>query len=225
MYLAIEGIKGSGKSTLFDRLVSDPAIAINQFSILRPTVADETNLVDRMFKRFCQRCPDIVVERMFARRSNRASRQVPKRTNLILGERSLITSYVTRWDADDPEAGMGRVDKMHSHIRLPDYVLYLAIDPRVAAARIAARPARTYGVHDETLARLYEADRIYRYLAVHGAIHGMAYVRWAIVDASAPVDQVFAHVRMLVTDQLAVMPNQLCEPARFSKVNSTKDQS
>lgn len=223
MYIALEGIKGSGKSTLFDRLVSDPSIASNQFSTLRPTVTDETSLVDRMFKRFGQQCPDTVVERMFARRSNRASRRLPKRTNLILGERSLITSYVTRWDADDPEAGMARVDKMHSHIRLPDYVLYLAIDPRIAAERIAARPARTYGVRDETLARLYEADRIYRYLAVHGAMHGMAYVRWAIVDASAPVDQVFANVRKLVTDQLALMPDQVSEPARYSKANSTKD--
>src|SRR5437870_4709825 len=99
MYFALEGIKGSGKTTVFEAVCNELALNSLAFATLRPTHRiGEASVIEFLQRKTGQWWPDWLVERFFAMRSNRQCTRLPKRCSLVFGERSVLTSYVTRWN-------------------------------------------------------------------------------------------------------------------------------
>jgi len=171
MYLAIEGIKGSGKSLLIDSLAKVLKEEEIPFCIVAPTKkahpADPMELLTRMMPPLNK--VDRWNEYLYARRSAVASRTARMEDRIRLGDRSIVTSYATRWQKwGDPQICIDRVNRMEPYIPAPDAVLYLNVAPETAAARIAGRERRNYGLYDETLPRLREMDAHYREIQSYG---------------------------------------------------------
>ena len=200
MYLAIEGIKGSGKSTVFSEVFRQLVSRGYQPARLEPTTARRDSLVDRAYDLLGNFCPNPVIERVYAYRSNRAAREVSRRARLILGQRSILTSYVTRWNYEDPEAGLRHVDALENRIAIPDHVIFLAIPPESAAERIKMREKRTYGIGDQSLRRLREANHLYRHLMWQASRYSLEKITWHNVDATQRLDDVVFATRSLVED-------------------------
>lgn len=197
MYFAIEGIKGSGKSAVFAGVYTELQYQGFEPHRLSPTSARPANILDALHVVSGRYWPDFLTERLYAARSNRAARQVPKR-GLVLGERSVFTSYVSRWNHADPAATLVRVDALEHHIQLPQHVLYLSVPVELAVKRIDSRPRRAYGNRDQTSTRLREADAVYRHLACMGQCYGIDQVQWHWVDATKPLFEVVRNTTEII---------------------------
>lgn len=187
MYVALEGPKGSGKSTAWRAVVDALRAHGVDVAFLCPTrpIAG-TSLFERLGRCEALAACDWFRERLYAARSNFHARRVAPRAALILGDRSKLTSYVTRWDGRSPDtqrASIRRVDRLETEIALPHHVLYFDAPLGVLVDRVRRR-ARDYGRTDETPARLAAQRAAYADLQHHGSELGLGDVRWHRVDAS-----------------------------------------
>jgi thymidylate kinase len=198
MYFALEGIKGSGKTSVFEKTVADLLSAGLAFQTIRPVAARPGSLVDALQERFGHHFPDWLNERVYAHRSNLAGASAQRR-GCLLGERSVLTSYVTRWNEDDPLAGLARVDRLEDRIPLPHHVMFLSVSVELALRRIHRRAKRGYGRSEQTPAQLRRADSLYRHLAALGHRYGLGHVQWHWIDADRPLHIIVDNVVDLVT--------------------------
>lgn len=195
MYVALEGIKGSGKSSVLACIESRLATMGVRHRVLRPyAFQGADSLLERAYLRTGQHWPDWAVARFYGWRSDCRVAAIPKRAGLLIGDRSVITSYVTRWNNADPVAGMATVDRLEQRIALPDKVIFLDTSVELALRRISHRPARRYGCRDEQPERLRSAAMAYAKLSADPAQFGLDYVEWHVVDASRSVELVAADV-------------------------------
>lgn len=192
MYIAIEGIKGSGKSLLINSLSKVMREQEVPYTIVAPTKkahpADPLELLTRMMPRLNK--VDRWNEYLYARRSAVAARTANLEGRIRLGDRSIVTSYATRWKKwGDPQICIDRVNRMEPYIPAPDAVLYLTVAPETAASRIAGRERRNYGLYDETLPRLQEMDAHYREIQSYG-IPRLNKTLWMDINAAQDADAV-----------------------------------
>lgn len=170
--------------------------------MLRPYgMGNSGSPLDRLFTATGNLWPRAAVSWFYARRSDRCAARLPKRGGLGIGDRSIVTSYVTNWDKRDPMGAMDRVDRLERRIALPDHVVLLDASVELALQRIGRRPKRRHGGHDERRERLAAAGRAYRAMADQPSRFGLGRVTWHVVDASRPLDDVSHDVLTLITQQ------------------------
>src|SRR5690606_30581333 len=95
---------------------------------------------------------DALREQLYAARSNFHAARVPADAPLVLGDRSILTSYATRWDrlpAQRRAAHIAQVDALEHRIGRPDHVIYLSLPEPQLLARLRARSERRYGLDDQ----------------------------------------------------------------------------
>ena len=207
MYIAIEGIKGSGKSSVLAFVESRLALMGVRYSVLRPYAFQGANSwFDRAYQRTGRQWPDWAIARFYGWRSDCRVAAIPRRAGMLIGDRSVITSYVTRWSNADPVASMAAADRLEQWIALPDQVILLDTPVELALRRIARRPARRYGCRDEQPERLRSAATAYAKLAAEPARFGLDYVKWQIVDASRPLESVAVDVLRRIASLAAIPP-------------------
>lgn len=200
MYVAIEGIKGSGKSSVLARVTQQLDADAVSYAMLRPYGMDTSGSpLDRIFAATGNLWPRAAVNWFYARRSDRRAARLHRRGGLVIGDRSIVTSYVTNWDQRDPLGAMDRVDRLERRIALPDHVVLLDAPVDLALQRIGKRPKRRHGGNDERRERLAEAARAYRAMAEQSARFGLGRVTWHLIDASRPLDVVSHEVLTLIT--------------------------
>ncbi len=195
MYIAIEGPKGSGKSTLLERLpqrLREYGVEVTMLCPTRPIPGAHpleqlaANSVD-----------DVLRERLYAARSNYHAAQVPPDAQLVLGDRSILTSYATRWDrvpAIQRHLCIERVDAMENLIGRPDHVILLNVPEDQLLARLQARTDRSYGKQDETPERLCSAMAAYSEMRERRVELGLESIVWHHIDAAASPAEVMARV-------------------------------
>lgn len=187
MYVALEGPKGSGKSTAWSAVVKAlraRGIAVEFLCPTRPI--EPPTLVERLSGCGPLTACDWFRERLYAARSNFHARRAGRAAGLLLGDRSKLTSYATRWDGrtlDTRRASVRRVDCLEPTIASPDHVLYLDAPLEVLVERVRRR-GRDYGRLDESPARLAAQRAAYSELQRYSAELGLENVRWHRVDAS-----------------------------------------
>lgn len=216
MYFAIEGIKGSGKSTVFERAFDELRRCGLAVQAIRPTAARPACWIDAIHQRFGQWWPDWMSERVYAARSNQAAENFHRR-GCILGERSVLTSYVSRWNDCDPVSSMDRVDRLECRLPLPRHVLFLSVPVELALRRIQDRARRGYGLCDQSEAQLRRADKLYRHLAMSGAYYGLGDLQWHWIDATELLGVVVSQVVGIVK-QIEFQPR--CQAARDTRQDS-----
>ena len=186
MYICLEGLKGCGKSTLLSaarELLTTHQVPFALVETTRPMPV-ERSWQERLCAQLpCLRHLDTWNELLYAQRARYAAATACWQQPLVLGDRSLVTSYVTRWRKwGSPLTCIRRVDRLEGPVPAPDHVVLLDVDPRLAWERAQARH-RSYGQHDESLARLAEARDAYPQIAAFG-IPRLQRTQWHVLDGS-----------------------------------------
>jgi thymidylate kinase len=192
LYVAIEGPKGAGKSTLLGSI--RPALAARGVLALP---LDPTSPGPRLHPlELLHLVPilgecDAIKERLYAYRSNLHADALHKRRgenhDLVLGDRSFITTLATRWRRTVREGEARHYDRcraLEPLIPLPDHVVYLDLPVVALRARVAQR-RRTYGLCDETCKALCSAGEAYHAIRC-STLPPLRRVQWHVFNASAP---------------------------------------
>jgi len=212
MYIAIEGLKGAGKSTLIMHLQPWLEARGVVFSVLCPT---QPMPEDHELEKRAMRCEysdaDGFRETLYAARSNYHARRVSFTQPLVLGDRSIFTSFATRWQRVE-SMGMANyvssVRQLEGNIPYPDHVILLSLPDDVLLARLASRQ-RDYGLEDECISRLEAAKTAYAELEKNADVLGFAKTHWHHVDSHQHVDDLVEVVGTYILDTL-FQRNSLC---------------
>jgi thymidylate kinase len=207
-YLVLEGPKGVGKTTLIERLQRHFAATGERVAWIAPTRAplQPHPLEQALAAQLEQSTDDALRERFFALRSELATAATDWSAPLILGDRSLLTSYVTRLrNFASPAAAIAHVDAMEPSIPLPATVFYLDAPIETLLARVAHRGARPNCV-DEQAERILRAREDYLLLRRSGTALGLPPMTWWTVDAGGTADDTFDRVVTLLQQ---ARPNRL----------------
>lgn len=161
MYIAIERIKGTGKSTLLQQLINQLQRDGIQFDTFCPTKPmPEHTWWEQAKDRFIHD-PQFVAD-LYTVRANYHAARVDFSVPLVIGDRSILTSLVTRWPTkhQDIEQYVQQVKLKEYQVPMPDHVCYLDAPLEYILPRLAIRQ-RDYGKHDETFERLQQAKQAY----------------------------------------------------------------
>ena len=198
-YIVLEGVKGVGKSTVFQLLKEYLLQNKVVFEEVCPTRKQTNNFSFwECAYGYCQN--DWVKERVYAYRANLAAQNANWHSPLIIGDRSIITSYVTRfWKYNYPKIHINRVDKLESLLPAPNLVLYLSTDIDHIVQRIQSRKDRDYGKEDETETKIIQDLAAYQELRKNHWATKLANTQWVDIDCSqnpqAVLDEIVYQVK------------------------------
>ncbi len=195
MYVAIEGLDGSGGTTQLARLAEACAQRAPGREILR-TREPTDGPVGRLIRQELAggELGDAVLPYLFAadRRDHLDRVVLPAlaRGAIVLSDRCVLSSLAYQ----APAVGLARVMTLNEGLRWPDLIVMLDLAPEVSLARVEARG----GVRDrfETIARLEEVRGAYE-VAI-AAVEGSGRTRVVRVDAAPHPDVVAAAVARAV---------------------------
>jgi len=186
-YVCIEGLDGAGKSTLLKALVERLEKQHILFSVACPTKPIRTDsLIERVFSRFAfLRKASLFRACVYALRS----KQVAKNTNwnvpLILGDRSIVTSYVTRWRRwwNSARLTIRFVDYCEPFIPVPDHIFYIDLPEYILRERLNMR-GQPLDI-DETVQRSRDMRRAYDEICNTKIIPRIHSTKWHKLEITA----------------------------------------
>lgn len=202
MYIALEGTKGTGKSTIFSQLEIALQYDGIQFAIFSPTKPMPTDLWwEKAYAQYSE--VDQFIEELYHARANHHAKKISFDEPLVLGDRSILTSFVTRWPQES--------QKLHEYIQhtraqeyavpVPDMVIYLDLPIEVTLQRLANRE-RNYGLRDEQIERLIQAKMAYEEFFKFKNELGFTALKYQYVDANQNETELFSQVYNLVKNEL-----------------------
>ncbi|RME46056.1 MAG: hypothetical protein D6795_15905 [Deltaproteobacteria bacterium] len=199
MFIAVEGLDGSGKSTLVEGLgahLERKGIFVSRFQPTRPRHPAEP--VERLYRHFHLDAFWFPRAFLFAYRSRQAFLETDWHAPVVLGDRSIVTSYVVyRHRFGNRRIAEKWVDLLEPHIPSPDIVLYLEADPHTLEERKTRRgiPRNIdeQGRRPAQMARAYHEIRTGRW-----RICRLARSRWFCIDASPSKEEVLAQALHLI---------------------------
>lgn len=202
MYIALEGTKGTGKSTIFSRLEIALQYDGIQFATFSPTKPMPTDLWwEKAYAQYSE--VDQFIEELYHARANHHAKKISFDEPLVLGDRSILTSFVTRWPQES--------QKLHEYIQhtraqeyavpVPDMVIYLDLPIEVTLHRLANRE-RNYGLRDEQIERLIQAKMAYEEFFKFKNELGFTALKYQYVDANQNETELFSQVYNLVKNEL-----------------------
>lgn len=208
-YIAIEGVKGSGKSTLINGVMDILNSAEVKTTLIAPTrPAEPVSIMEKItnFYPKLREC-DLWNEMLYANRSNRQGLKAAKAEGILIGDRSIVTSYATRWNKwPSRKYCIERVDKLEPILPPPSHIIYLDVKPETALARIGGRRDRNYGQNDETPARINEALKAYKEIMNYN-IRRIAATEWIKVDANGTFEDILYNTIYIVKTVLNLRLN------------------
>jgi thymidylate kinase len=194
--IAIEGTKGSGKSTVIKHLLANLHLLPLEPALSRPTASAPGWLpVNQLLEANpALSLQDEWQEKLYAERAAWHAAQIPENARWILADRCIATSYATRWQKwNNPQLTIKRVDRLHCNVPIPQWIIWLDCKPALALQRIEQRARRNYGLQDQTPKRLKET-----YHAYHDIMHRpppkLAGTQWYKVDAGQPLQNLLPQI-------------------------------
>ncbi len=200
LYVCFEGLDGSGKSTIFHYVKNEleqEGYIVGEICPTKTTCHCESGVacychnVEKLFHRFpyLHRSKFLRLF-LFAHRSNDAARQVNQSSDIILGDRSVITSYICRWSSRQifNRILIIVVNVMEYKIPSPDYVIYIDVPQTILQKRLKNRGNQDI---DETLERAEAMKHAYDILRTQkDLIKRIAHTKWYTMDGSASEETV-----------------------------------
>mgnify|MGYP000087076944 FL=1 len=202
MYIALEGTKGTGKSTIFSQLEIALQYDGIQFATFSPTKPMPTDLWwEKAYAQYSE--VDQFIEELYHARANHHAKKISFDEPLVLGDRSILTSFVTRWPQES--------QKLHEYIQhtraqeyavpVPDMVIYLDLPIEVTLQRLANRE-RNYGLRDEQIENLIKAKNAYKEFFRLKNELGFSEMRYQIFDANQNETELCSKIHNLVKIEL-----------------------
>ena len=158
MYIAIEGLKGTGKSTLLEILLPHLMAHFDstqyRITTLRPTKPmPEDHPLEHMF--YQHQNNDAYLRLLYAARSNYHASRTDWNADLIISDRSILTSLAVRWQNTKeehmtPSQHYEQVRAQEDVIAIPDIIIQLDAPDTILLDRYVKRD-RQYGQHEESL--------------------------------------------------------------------------
>lgn len=167
MHIALEGIRGAGKSTIISRVLPEARLIIPDLNFM-PITAPMCTL--HPFEKLIKEKPslqndDRYIEQLFLERAIWHQSQLINRSKFILGDRSIATAFVTRWNKwKDPYYTISKVKEQYKDIQRPDVIIWLKSDLNKALENIKSRVQKEICQKDERSESLVEANNIYEEL-------------------------------------------------------------
>ena len=207
VYICLEGLKGAGKTTVFNLLVKKLEQNNVDFTTVAPTKMSKAS---NFFERQLMENPHLKENRFFriflyAQRSNYAAQQAQWDKQLILGERSLMTSYATKWERSKLKTwwNLKVINLLENKIKAPDYVIYIEVPHEVLRLRIETRDKERD--LDDTPIRLLQMEEAYLRLRKKNKIARIENTKWQTVLGDQPleivVDDVYEAVIKIMQSQ------------------------
>jgi thymidylate kinase len=203
MYIAIEGVKGVGKSTLVrsishwldgesvNYVMACPTKKINGWDLY------EFIYTNIGFLENVNRVKDII----YARRANKVAKHTNWKSPVVLGDRSILTSYITRlWEDNNPEDHIKLIDTLQPAMPAPDYILYLKAGISDILDRIKIRGERDYGKTDEHPNRIAADIAAYDYVIANRLANRLSNTEYIILDASKSKKEVFDESKKIISE-------------------------
>lgn len=203
-YICFEGLDGSGKSTLLRRIV--PLLEQQGYKVQKvcptQTVCHCANKADchcHSIERLFNRYPGLHKYRflrmfLYAYRSNNAADDIDWSVDLLLGDRSLITSYICRWTRFNlyNRLLVLIINLLEYKIPAPDYVIYLHVPQNVLHERLLCRGKLDI---DETEERSSAMKYAYNVLRTDNhLIKRLQDTQWYIIDGNQSEEAVCENV-------------------------------
>lgn len=184
-YIVLEGLDGSGKTTLFNNLNSFFVKDNISFQTLCPTricspnsILEKIYRANKIFKKinFCRTI-------IFAYRSYKSSRQTNWNSDLVFGDRSIIVSYVKHWRKyfNSPFLSVALVNFIEPFIKTPDFVLLLDAPENILIKRLALKDIIEV---DETPENLRLMKNAYKEIRYCYKISRLAKIKWIDIDSN-----------------------------------------
>jgi len=213
MYICLEGIKGSGKSTVFELVKKKLEQEGLSFSIICPTKPISSfNIREWIHSHFhFLRKFDWWNSWIYSLRSNKSALiALREKKSLIIGDRSILTSYVTkRIHGVSWNGVIDLVNRMENLIPLPDVVMYFRIDPNQALKRLQKRRNHLSVKKDETLNSLYKAEEIYAEIRNHKIIPQLSGIEWIELDGAMDPSDLSRYIVTFINIHLKQQNNDL----------------
>ncbi len=207
MYIALEGVKGCGKSTLIKALKHYYEQNNIPVKLVCPTAQGSLlNLIELVVKLFPKlRQYDLLNELLYAARSNIMALKIFNCSGFVLGDRSIVTSYAYRWNKFlDKKKIIKRVNFLEFLIPAPDYIIFLDIDVQEAVNRISKRKKRNYGLKDEQYDKIKEIMNFYKEI-MGSSIERLKSTSWHFIDANKSFNVVLNECVMFIDNKLEIV--------------------
>lgn len=216
IYICLEGLDFSGKSTVFEGLV--PLLEREGYRVHRLCPTKKGNpghWTERAYRRlmgsmspvakfiranrfFHSICRSV----LFAYRSNYVAARVAADVDIILGDRSVITSYICRWTRHNSinRLLVYMVNLLEHRIPAPDHVLFFDVPLEELRRRRKQACDRTPDL-DENDVRATEMCHAYNVLRTQPQlVKRLAGTQWHRIDAAAAPETVLEAVFVKVKD-------------------------
>ena len=163
MYLAIEGIKGSGKSTIIGEILGEDSRSELSSYRITASMGPHHPMEIAHEKYPWLKNNDEFLEKLFVHRAYWHMPGIKKK--IVVGDRSVLTSYVSRWSKwGDPYYTMKKVERQYKHIMKPDVLIWLQSRSERASKNIEGRIPKGIRKIDESIDRLITDRAIYEEL-------------------------------------------------------------
>lgn len=178
VFIVIEGVDGSGKTTLA-RVLAEviAASGLPTCSTAEPSTGPVGALIRRFLRREVDLAPDVVARLFAADRADHVHRVIGPA--VARGDVVVCDRYVTSSLVYHDEVSPVFVTRLNEDFPAPDLELFLDVAPEVAEARLRAR-----GSLDRFDAGLVDRVKRYRHFRPVAAV---------VLDASLPARDVAAH--------------------------------
>jgi thymidylate kinase len=118
---------------------------------------------------------------------------------LILGERSIATSYATKWSHSPFRnwLNFGIINLLENKIKTPDYVIYIDVPHDILKKRIETRDKERD--MDDSVSRLMDTEKAYLQIMNTSKIKRMSNVKWIQVSGVGDSETIGENILELIT--------------------------
>lgn len=193
VHIALEGIDGSGKTTQLERLSHSLLLSGVSHTVFRYT-DKHSQITSALIERWRSHCGNgerelsraerLVQEVLYSVNARHNWRRVDRTAKLIVADRSILTAFVSHKELfSRPVFSWYFVRILEAGIRLPDAVILLDTDPRIASERLARRGVGRNA--DENIRKASMMRESYNSLRVHPPSGRLGLIKWRVVDGGA----------------------------------------
>lgn len=206
MYLCLEGIKGTGKTSAYEEIKKKLDEMNISYSTICPTKPitgfDIREILNSKFEFL--RNSVFWSKWVYSHRSNfSAIRALKENRSVIIGDRSKLTSYVVkRMQGKTWEQSFSLVDKTEKYIPIPDVIIYFKIDPAIAFQRVKNRKNKFSIKKDETLDALISSGQFYNELKSFQSFPTLSKIRWIEVNGNDTPEQIAINAVSIISESL-----------------------